>query len=138
MGPVRIVKYIEENYSPSIEYLSFHLCSPIFNRSSNGAIVEVVALNLFASHISLVISLVVYIGSWFLFYIAHHIVIALSKTKSASPTPLSSLIFWESNHLVYLEIGWEIKDLLKKRILVIDGAMGTMVQRHKLEENDFR
>ncbi|XP_076040931.1 methionine synthase-like [Oratosquilla oratoria] len=32
----------------------------------------------------------------------------------------------------------EIYEALKKRILVIDGAMGTMIQRHKLEENDFR
>jgi 5-methyltetrahydrofolate--homocysteine methyltransferase len=27
---------------------------------------------------------------------------------------------------------------LKERILVLDGAMGTMIQRHKLEEEDFR
>jgi 5-methyltetrahydrofolate--homocysteine methyltransferase len=27
---------------------------------------------------------------------------------------------------------------LEKRILVIDGAMGTMIQRHKLEETDYR
>ena len=27
---------------------------------------------------------------------------------------------------------------IKKRILVLDGAMGTMIQRHKLEEEDFR
>ncbi len=26
----------------------------------------------------------------------------------------------------------------KKRILILDGAMGTMIQRHKLEEEDFR
>jgi len=31
-----------------------------------------------------------------------------------------------------------IRDLLKERILIIDGAMGTMIQRHKLEEKDFR
>jgi len=31
-----------------------------------------------------------------------------------------------------------IKEVLKERILVIDGAMGTMIQRHKLEEEDFR
>jgi 5-methyltetrahydrofolate--homocysteine methyltransferase len=31
-----------------------------------------------------------------------------------------------------------IRDILKERILVIDGAMGTMIQRHKLEEADFR
>src|SRR5688572_20384598 len=32
----------------------------------------------------------------------------------------------------------KIEDLLKERILIIDGAMGTMIQRHKLEEADFR
>lgn len=31
-----------------------------------------------------------------------------------------------------------IKELLKNRILVLDGAMGTMIQRHTLEEEDFR
>lgn len=31
-----------------------------------------------------------------------------------------------------------IKELMKERILVLDGAMGTMIQRHKLEEEDFR
>src|ERR1700744_6327736 len=31
-----------------------------------------------------------------------------------------------------------IKEELKKRILVIDGAMGTMIQRYKLTEKDFR
>ena len=31
-----------------------------------------------------------------------------------------------------------IQDCLKERILIIDGAMGTMIQRHKLEEADYR
>src|SRR5450432_1691360 len=31
-----------------------------------------------------------------------------------------------------------IQDNLKERILIIDGAMGTMIQRHKLEEADYR
>lgn len=31
-----------------------------------------------------------------------------------------------------------IQDCLKERILVIDGAMGTMIQRHKLQEADYR
>ena len=31
-----------------------------------------------------------------------------------------------------------IHDLLKERILVIDGAMGTMIQRHNLTEEDYR
>ncbi len=32
----------------------------------------------------------------------------------------------------------DIKKELEKRILVLDGAMGTMIQRYKLEEEDFR
>ncbi|MCP4457266.1 MAG: 5-methyltetrahydrofolate--homocysteine methyltransferase [Cytophagales bacterium] len=31
-----------------------------------------------------------------------------------------------------------IKEILRERILILDGAMGTMIQRHKLEEMDFR
>src|SRR6188474_1995100 len=31
-----------------------------------------------------------------------------------------------------------IQDCLKERILIIDGAMGTMIQRHKLAEADYR
>jgi len=31
-----------------------------------------------------------------------------------------------------------IQEILKERILILDGAMGTMIQRHKLEEDDFR
>src|SRR5713101_3376976 len=32
----------------------------------------------------------------------------------------------------------QLDDLLAKRILVLDGAMGTMIQRHQLTEADFR
>ncbi|MBD3638354.1 MAG: homocysteine S-methyltransferase family protein [Crocinitomicaceae bacterium] len=32
----------------------------------------------------------------------------------------------------------DIKEILKDRILVLDGAMGTMIQRYKLTEEDFR
>jgi len=32
----------------------------------------------------------------------------------------------------------QIRQLLEQRILIIDGAMGTMIQRHKLEEADYR
>jgi 5-methyltetrahydrofolate--homocysteine methyltransferase len=32
----------------------------------------------------------------------------------------------------------KIQELLKERILVLDGAMGTMIQRHTLTEEDFR
>jgi 5-methyltetrahydrofolate--homocysteine methyltransferase len=31
-----------------------------------------------------------------------------------------------------------LRELLEQRILIIDGAMGTMVQRYKLEEEDYR
>ena len=32
----------------------------------------------------------------------------------------------------------QLQTLLQKRILILDGAMGTMIQRHKLEEADYR
>jgi 5-methyltetrahydrofolate--homocysteine methyltransferase len=32
----------------------------------------------------------------------------------------------------------DIQSIIKERILVLDGAMGTMIQRYKLEEEDFR
>ena len=32
----------------------------------------------------------------------------------------------------------DIREILKERILVLDGAMGTMIQKYKLEEEDFR
>ncbi len=32
----------------------------------------------------------------------------------------------------------KIEEILKKRILVLDGATGTMIQKYKLEESDFR
>lgn len=35
-------------------------------------------------------------------------------------------------------VGREIAAELERRIMVIDGAMGTMIQGHKLEEEDFR
>jgi 5-methyltetrahydrofolate--homocysteine methyltransferase len=31
-----------------------------------------------------------------------------------------------------------LRNILKERILVLDGAMGTMIQRHSLQEEDFR
>ncbi|MES2378490.1 MAG: methionine synthase [Bacteroidota bacterium] len=35
-------------------------------------------------------------------------------------------------------LNMDIKEELKKRILIIDGAMGTMIQRYQLTEKDFR
>src|SRR5438093_13624117 len=31
-----------------------------------------------------------------------------------------------------------IRELLRERILILDGAMGTMLQRHRLEEREYR
>jgi 5-methyltetrahydrofolate--homocysteine methyltransferase len=31
-----------------------------------------------------------------------------------------------------------LQSLLQQRILVLDGAMGTMIQKHKLSEEDYR
>ena len=36
------------------------------------------------------------------------------------------------------EIFDEIIGTLKERIMILDGAMGTMIQKHQLEEEDFR
>ncbi|MGN6385567.1 MAG: methionine synthase, partial [Verrucomicrobiota bacterium] len=36
------------------------------------------------------------------------------------------------------QIESQLRDLLHKRIVIIDGAMGTMIQRYKLEEGDYR
>ena len=38
----------------------------------------------------------------------------------------------------YQRRSMKIQDILKERILIIDGAMGTMIQRHTLTEADFR
>ena len=32
----------------------------------------------------------------------------------------------------------ELPRILKERIVVLDGAMGTMIQRHRLSEADYR
>lgn len=37
-----------------------------------------------------------------------------------------------------IKIEMDIREILKSRILVLDGAMGTMIQCHSLEEEDFR
>jgi 5-methyltetrahydrofolate--homocysteine methyltransferase len=42
-------------------------------------------------------------------------------------------------HIEYTtQSGRQFAELLKKQMLMIDGAMGTMIQQHKLEEADFR
>jgi 5-methyltetrahydrofolate--homocysteine methyltransferase len=32
----------------------------------------------------------------------------------------------------------QLDEILSKRIMIIDGAMGTMIQRHRLQESEFR
>jgi 5-methyltetrahydrofolate--homocysteine methyltransferase len=34
--------------------------------------------------------------------------------------------------------GQALPELLKQRILILDGAMGTMIQQYKLSETDYR
>ena len=36
------------------------------------------------------------------------------------------------------KITQELKNLLNDKILILDGAMGTMIQEYKLDEDDFR
>ncbi len=36
------------------------------------------------------------------------------------------------------DIESQLRELLARRILMLDGAMGTMIQRYKLSEADFR
>src|ERR1700733_7438631 len=47
-------------------------------------------------------------------------------------------IWKQSKKEDHMNIRKTIQEQLKKRILIIDGAMGTMIQRHKLEEKDYR
>ena len=45
---------------------------------------------------------------------------------------------FESWILQSLELMATITEIIKEKILILDGAMGTMIQRHKLGEEDFR
>ncbi len=56
------------------------------------------------------------------------------KDKMEETFPNDSLISQFFNQAVMEDI----KHLLSKRILVLDGAMGTMIQQYKLNEQDFR
>lgn len=40
--------------------------------------------------------------------------------------------------ILRLDMQVDINQIIKERILLLDGAMGTMIQRHQLEEEDFR
>src|SRR6188768_507880 len=43
-----------------------------------------------------------------------------------------------SSQLIAKSFLMDIKNELEKRILILDGAMGTMIQRYKLAEDDYR
>ncbi len=43
-----------------------------------------------------------------------------------------------SNQLIQYTKGQLLPELLSQRILILDGAMGTMIQQYKLQEEDFR
>lgn len=40
--------------------------------------------------------------------------------------------------LMYIDVRQRIEATLKKRIMIFDGGMGTMIQNHHFEEADFR
>lgn len=54
-----------------------------------------------------------------------------SVETQSSPNNKAQAPRWSNSY-------YEIVDELHKRILVLDGAMGTMIQRYKLQEQDFR
>ena len=43
-----------------------------------------------------------------------------------------------SKHMIQYTKGQLLPELLSQRILILDGAMGTMIQQYKLQEDDFR
>ena len=54
-----------------------------------------------------------------------------------SDNPISQ-VFWIRIFRTLNIVIVQIEEILKDRILVLDGAMGTMIQQHTLEEGDFR
>ncbi len=57
-----------------------------------------------------------------------------SAMDTATKTPAAAIV----NRPVAYTRGAELATILQTRIAIIDGAMGTMIQRHKLTEADFR
>jgi 5-methyltetrahydrofolate--homocysteine methyltransferase len=58
--------------------------------------------------------------------------------SQASPSPLGASAAVPGGRGRSFTRGAELPELLKKRIVIIDGAMGTMIQRYKLQEADYR
>jgi 5-methyltetrahydrofolate--homocysteine methyltransferase len=74
-------------------------------------------------------------------------VVGLSVVAFCNLHPIVKELHNSSTPNAQLRIGYKgayikhmkkIADLLKERILVLDGAMGTMLQRYKFKEDDFR
>jgi len=43
-----------------------------------------------------------------------------------------------SSHKAFKIFRMKLDDILKERIVILDGAMGTMIQKHNLQEEDYR
>jgi 5-methyltetrahydrofolate--homocysteine methyltransferase len=68
------------------------------------------------------------------------ILIRLLSGQEKISKPTTTGAFWIAAVMTIILKGgpMKIEDILKQRIMVLDGAMGTMIQRHNLEEKDFR
>jgi 5-methyltetrahydrofolate--homocysteine methyltransferase len=43
-----------------------------------------------------------------------------------------------NDYQYFNKVNNKIEDIIKQRILILDGAMGTMIQKHKFQESDYR
>ena len=60
-----------------------------------------------------------------------------------SRKPWIRILYFNANvhcahHPAYTGVGTEIAAELRRRIMILDGGMGTMIQQRKLEEHHFR
>ena len=57
------------------------------------------------------------------------------------PSAVGSIHFISDEHMIQsgcVSTRALLEQILAQRIMILDGAMGTMIQRHKLNEADFR
>src|SRR5437868_15143645 len=60
-------------------------------------------------------------------------------TKKRATNPRRDFVSsWPKAPAMNSDTAVRLRALLAKRILLLDGAMGTMVQRHRLTQSDFR
>jgi 5-methyltetrahydrofolate--homocysteine methyltransferase len=57
---------------------------------------------------------------------------------SSGPAIRRGFLFLERRRIARPDRTEELRSLMTQRILTLDGAMGTMIQRYELEESDFR